>query len=343
MFSNVTGHQKDATTVLVTGGAGYIGSHAARALRREGYNVLIYDNLSTGFEFLAQGFELIRGDIRDSSTLMPALRRADAVMHFAAHCYVGESVQNPRKYFDNNVEAALSLLNSCVDAGIKRLVFSSTCAVYGTPARVPIAEDTPRLPVNPYGVSKMFFERALEAYSQAYGLRYASLRYFNAAGADEEGGIGECHDPETHLIPLALEAAAGNGAELRVFGNDYPTPDGTCIRDYIHVNDLASAHVKALQHLANEGNSFAANLGTGEGYSVMEILAAIEKIAGKKVPHRIVGRRAGDPPSLVADPSRAQNLLHWKATRSLSDIIATAWQWRQQCASRRMREQTSVR
>jgi len=338
MLPNPADRGKIANTVLVTGGAGYIGSHAARALRREGYDVLIYDNLSTGFDFLAQGFELIHGDIRDSKTLIPALQRADAVMHFAAHCYVGESVQNPRKYFDNNVEAALSLLNSCVDAGIKRFVFSSTCAVYGTPAKIPITEDTPRLPVNPYGVSKMFFERALEAYSDAYGLRYASLRYFNAAGADEEGGIGECHDPETHLIPLALEAAAGNGGELQVFGNDYPTPDGTCVRDYIHVNDLASAHVKALQHLANAGTSFAANLGTGEGYSVMEILGAIEKITGKKVPHRIVGRRAGDPPSLVADPSRAQKLLQWKATRSLSDIIATAWQWRRE-ASNRPRQQ----
>jgi UDP-glucose-4-epimerase GalE len=327
-------------TVLVTGGAGYIGSHAARALRREGYEVLIYDNLSTGFEFLARGFELIRGDIRDSKTLMPALRRADAVMHFAAHCYVGESVQDPRKYFNNNVEAALSLLNSCLDAGIKRFVFSSTCAVYGTPTKVPIAEDTPRLPVNPYGVSKMFFERALEAYSEAYGLRYASLRYFNAAGADDEGGIGECHDPETHLIPLALEAAAGSGAELQIFGNDYPTPDGTCIRDYIHVNDLASAHVKALQHLANDGSSIAANLGTGEGYSVIEILAVIAKVTGKPVPYRMVGRRPGDPPSLVADPTRAQKLLQWKATRSLSDIIATAWQWRQQFSqSSALREQ----
>jgi UDP-arabinose 4-epimerase len=319
--------------VLVSGGAGYIGSHAARTLRRAGYEVIIYDNLCTGFEFLARGFELIRGDIRDSKTLMPALRRADAVMHFAAHCYVGESVQNPRKYFDNNVEAALSLLNSCVDAGVKHFVFSSTCAVYGVPTKVPIAEDTPRLPVNPYGISKMFFERALESYGEAYGLRYACLRYFNAAGADEERGIGECHDPETHLIPLALQAAAGKGEELQIFGNDYPTPDGTCIRDYIHVNDLASAHVKALQYLMNEGTSFAANLGTGEGYSVMEILKAIEEITGKKVPHRVVARRAGDPPSLVANPSRAQKLLQWKATRSLRAIIATAWQWRQEYAS----------
>jgi len=320
-------------TILVTGGAGYIGSHAARALRQEGYEVLIYDNLSTGFEFLARGFEVIRGDIQDSRTLLTALRRADAVMHFAAHCYVGESVQHPRKYFDNNVEAALSLLNSCMDAGIKRFVFSSTCAVYGTPTKVPMAEETPRQPVNPYGVSKMFFERALEAYGEAYGLRYASLRYFNAAGADEEGEIGECHDPETHLIPLALAAAAGTGAELKIFGNDYPTPDGTCIRDYIHVNDLASAHVRALQHLEKEPSGIAVNLGTGQGHSVMEIIQAVEEVAGKRVPQRIVGRRPGDPPSLVADPTYAQELLQWKATRSLRDIVASAWRWWQQLSS----------
>jgi UDP-arabinose 4-epimerase len=313
--------------VLVTGGAGYIGSHAARALRRQGYEVLIYDNLSTGFEFLARGFELIQGDIRDPEKLMPALRRVDAVMHFAAHCYVGESVQNPRKYFSNNVEAALTLLNGCVEAGVRRFVFSSTCAVYGIPAAVPIAEDNPRLPVNPYGVTKMVFERALEAYSEAYGLRYASLRYFNAAGADESGETGECHEPEPHLIPLALMAAEGSVRELQIFGNDYPTADGTCIRDYIHVNDLAAAHLKALQHLANGGNSIAANLGTGQGHSVMEIIRMVEEVTGKTVPRTIMPRRPGDPPALVASSSYAQQLLHWKPTRSLRDITATAWRW----------------
>lgn len=313
--------------VLVTGGAGYIGSHAARALRREGYEVLIYDNLSTGYEFLARGFEFIQGDIGDPEKLMPALRRVDAVMHFAAHCYVGESVQDPRKYFHNNVEAALALLNTCIDAGVKRFVFSSTCAVYGIPATTPIAEDNPRLPVNPYGVTKMLFERALEAYSEAYGLRYASLRYFNAAGADESGETGECHDPETHLIPLALAAAEGSGPALQIFGNDYPTPDGTCIRDYIHVNDLAAAHVKALQHLANGGGSIAANLGTGQGHSVMEIIKMAEEVSGKTVRRTIVARRPGDPPALVANSTYAQQLLRWKPTRSLRDITATAWQW----------------
>jgi UDP-arabinose 4-epimerase len=313
--------------VLVTGGAGYIGSHAARVLRREGYEVLIYDNLCTGFEFLTQGFEVIRGDIGDATKLMPALKRVDAVMHFAAHCYVGESVQNPRKYFANNVVSALTLLNACVDAGVSRFVFSSSCAVYGVPAKVPITEDTPRLPVNPYGVSKMFFERALEAHSQAYGLRYASLRYFNAAGADEHGETGECHDPETHLIPLALTAAAGSGAPLQIFGADYPTPDGTCVRDYVHVIDLAAAHVKALQHLASGGDSIAANLGTGQGHSVMEVVATVEKITGKEVPRQVGERRPGDPPALVADPALARDRLQWKARYSITDIVSTAWQW----------------
>lgn len=313
--------------VLVTGGAGYIGSHAARALRREGYEVLIYDNLSTGFEFLVNGFELIRGDIGDRSKLIPALKRVDAVMHFAAHCYVGESASNPRKYFDNNVRAPLELLNACIDSGISRFVFSSSCAVYGIPAKVPIGEETPRLPVNPYGVTKMVFERALEAYSAAYPLRFASLRYFNAAGADESGETGECHDPETHLIPLALAAAAGAGPALQVFGNDYPTPDGTCIRDYIHVNDLADAHVNALRYVEEGGDSIAANLGTGRGDSVLEVIAMVEKATGKKVAAKIVERRPGDPPALVADSSLAQERLHWKAKRSLESIVSSAWKW----------------
>src|SRR5229473_8251564 len=238
--------------ILVSGGAGYIGSHAARALRRRGHEVVIYDNLSTGHAFLADGFQLIVGQIADTSKLAPTMRRVDAVMHFAAHAYVGESVGNPRKYFRNNVLGALSLLNSVLDTGIRRFVFSSTCAVYGVPGQIPITEQTPREPVNPYGASKLFFENALEAYSSAYGLRSVSLRYFNAAGADDSGEIGEIHDPETHLIPLALAASTANGSELQVFGSDYPTSDGTCVRDYIHVNDLADAHVRALQHLETQ-------------------------------------------------------------------------------------------
>ena len=313
--------------VLVIGGAGYIGSHTARALKRAGHDVIIFDNLSTGYEFLAAGFELLKEDVLDSSALARVLPRADAIMHFAARAYVGESVTNPRKYFHNNVEGGLSLLNAALEAGVKKIIFSSTCAVYGEVAKVPIEENIPRQPVNPYGVSKLFFEQALEAYDRAYGFRYASLRYFNAAGADETGEIGELHDPETHLIPLALRAAAGDGPELHVFGSDYPTPDGTCVRDYIHVNDLASAHVKALEHLVAGKGSFAVNVGTGAGASVREVISAVEKVTGKVVPHRMVPRRPGDPPALVANPAKAQSLLNWKAARGLHEIVNTAWSW----------------
>jgi UDP-glucose-4-epimerase GalE len=318
--------------VLVIGGAGYIGSHAARALRRSGYQVIIFDNLSTGYDFLASGFELIKGDILDTSVLKQVLTRVDAVMHFAARAYVGESVANPRKYFRNNVEGGLSLLNAMGEVGVKKIIFSSTCAVYGDPAKVPIDEDTPRQPVNPYGVSKLFFEQALESYDRAYGLRFASLRYFNAAGADESGEIGELHDPETHLIPLALSAAEGTGPELRIFGSDYPTSDGTCIRDYIHVNDLADAHVKALEHLIAGRPSFAVNLGTGTGYSVQQVISAVERASGKTVPRQLASRRAGDPPALVANPAKAQALLHWKASRGLPEIVETARKWMQNAA-----------
>jgi UDP-glucose-4-epimerase GalE len=321
--------------VLVIGGAGYIGSHAARVLRKHGHEVVIFDDLSTGFEFLAKGFEFIRGDLGDVASVKPALQRVDAVMHFAAYAYVGESVTNPRKYFHNNVESALALLNTAIDVGIKAFVFSSTCAVYGVPAKVPITEDTVRQPINPYGVSKLFFEHALEAYGRAYGLRYAALRYFNAAGADESGEIGELHNPETHLIPLALAATSEKGQALQIFGEDYPTPDGTCIRDYIHVNDLAEAHALALARLVDGSESFAVNLGTGQGCSVLEIVRAAEQITGKPV-RRVMGpRRPGDPPSLVADPTRAQQLLQWKAKYSLHDIVSTAWNWAQRAPQRR--------
>ena len=340
--------QDGRLAILVTGGAGYIGSHTARALRRSGFEVLIYDNLSTGSRRLAAGFELVEGDIGDRGKLSRVLTRVDAVMHFAAHAYVGESVENPRKYFQNNVEAALSLLNSTLDAGIQHFVFSSSCAVYGVPERIPITEQTPREPVNPYGASKLFFENALEAYGRAYGLRSVKLRYFNAAGADESGEIGEMHDPETHLIPLAFAASAGNGPELQIFGSDYSTPDGTCVRDYIHVNDLADAHVRALQYLKKGGGrnpgqpggnnneessgALAFNLGTGCGHSVFEIVKAVERIAGRAVPRHIGPRRPGDPPILVADPGKAQSVLGWTARRDLSDIVSSAWSWMQKRA-----------
>lgn len=313
--------------VLVTGGAGYIGSHAARVLRSHGAQILIYDNLSTGHRRLANGFEMIEANLLDRDVLLAALRRVDAVMHFAAHAYVGESVENPRKYFRNNVEGGLSLLNACVDAGVKKLVFSSTCAVYGIPDSVPISEDFPRRPVNPYGVTKLIFEHALESYAQAYGIRFASLRYFNAAGAHESGEIGELHDPETHLIPCALQTAAGNRDTLDIFGTDYPTPDGTCVRDYIHVSDLADAHLRALEYLVKEDRSICLNLGTGTGHSIRQIIDAVEQVTGRKLPTRVTTRRSGDPPALVANPTRAQQVLGWKATRSLNNIVDTAWRW----------------
>ncbi len=313
--------------ILVVGGAGYIGSHAARALRRHGYDVVVYDNLSYGHAFLVDGFELIVADIADQDRLAQLMKRVDAVMHFAAFAQVGESVQNPRIYFQNNAVGGLTLLNTALDAGVRKFIFSSTCAVYGLPEKLPITEDTPRRPVNPYGTSKLFFENALEAYDRAYGLRYMSLRYFNAAGADESGEIGELHNPESHLIPAALKAVTGELGELELFGSDYPTPDGTCVRDYIHVNDLADAHVLALEKLETGGDSAALNLGTGVGCSVKEVITMIEEITGSKVPRRVGPRRAGDPPILVADPSRAQNALQWKATRSLRQIVQTAWQW----------------
>lgn len=250
-------------------------------------------------------------------------------MHFAACAYVGESVANPRKYFANNVSAGLSLLNSALDAGIRRFVFSSSCAVYGIPGQIPIGEETPREPVNPYGASKLFFENALEAYDRAYGLRSVWLRYFNAAGADEGGEVGEIHDPETHLVPLALEAATEDGPELQICGGDYPTPDGTCIRDYIHVSDLADAHVRALQHLESGGDSQAVNLGTGCGHSVLEVVKAAERATGRAVRRTIGPRRAGDPPILVADSAKAKKALGWTAQRNLAHIMSSAWNWMQ--------------
>ncbi|HEY4053106.1 MAG TPA: UDP-glucose 4-epimerase GalE [Terriglobales bacterium] len=314
--------------VLVVGGAGYIGSHTAHALKRKGYDVVIYDNLCTGHRSLAAGFEFVVGDIADSAKLASVLARCDAVMHFAAHAYVGESVQNPKKYFRNNVTSALTLLDSVMESRVRKFIFSSTCAVYGNPVKVPITEDNPRQPVNPYGATKLAFELALEAYSRAYGLKYVSFRYFNAAGADESGAIGEMHEPETHLIPLIFQAVQGKRAALEIFGDDYPTPDGTCIRDYIHVNDLAEAHVMGVEYLA-KGESAAMNLGTGKGYSVHEVVSTVERVTGHKVPTQITPRRPGDPPELVAQPALAEQLLKWKARRSLDEIVETAWKWAQ--------------
>lgn len=315
--------------ILVSGGAGYVGSHAIRSLVRHGHQVVVYDNLSTGHSFLADGFELIVADLEDAAQLSRALRGAELVMHFAGSAYVGESVLDPRKYFRNNVQNGLALANAAIDADVRYFIFSSSCAVYGIPDRVPITEDTACKPVNPYGESKLFVERVLDAYSRAYGLRSVALRYFNAAGADESGGIGELHNPETHLIPLALEAAAGLRPYLEVFGNDYPTFDGTCIRDFIHVTDLGEAHTMAVDFLqSRSGTTFTAlNLGTGEGHSVQQIVNAVGKVTGRRVPLRIAARRAGDPPSLVACSSRSKEVLGWTAERSLDEIVESAWKW----------------
>jgi UDP-glucose-4-epimerase GalE len=251
----------------------------------------------------------------------------DSIMHFAAHAYVGESVQNPRKYFQNNVQAGLALLDAVLDSPVRKFVFSSTCAVYGVPGKMPIAENTPRQPVNPYGISKLLFEQALNAYYQAYGLDYVSFRYFNAAGASASGEIGEMHKPETHLIPSAFEAIHGERGALDIYGDDYPTPDGTCIRDYIHVDDLAEAHAAGLKYLSAGGGALELNLGTGHGHSIKQVISVIERISGRKLPCRIAPRRPGDPPVLVADPSRAEKRLGWKAKRSLEEIVSSAWNW----------------
>lgn len=318
--------------VLVTGGAGYIGSHAARALAQRGHEVLVYDDLSTGHRELARGFRLIEGGVGDSATLRPALEGIDAVMHFAAKSLVPESMRNARKYFENNVRDGVTLLNTCLDAGVKRFIFSSTCAVYGVPEKTPITEDIRKSPVNPYGLSKLAFEHALQAYDSAHGLRFIALRYFNAAGADPSGEIGELHDPETHLIPNALNAAAGVG-ELQIFGADYPTSDGTCLRDYIHVTDLAAAHVLSLEHLQAGAESEFLNLGTGKGSTVHEVVRSVEEVTGRELPKRVAPRREGDPPVLVADPSRAERRLGWKAKLSLKDMVASSWNFYQKAAA----------
>jgi UDP-glucose 4-epimerase len=313
--------------VLLVGGAGYIGSHVALRLSERGVSPIIYDNFSTGHRRLVDGFEVIHGDMADYERLRNSLKNIDAVMHFAAKAYVGESVLKPREYYTTNVTDALILLNATVDAGIDKFIFSSSCAVYGAPLQLPIREVTPRVPINPYGQTKAAFEDALRSYSSAYNLRFIALRYFNAAGADESGQLGELRSPETHLIPLVLKAASGRSQAVSIFGNDYPTPDGTCIRDYVHVNDLASAHLNALELLVNGGESDAFNLGSGTGFSVLEVIAAAEEVSGVPVSLRILPRRVGDPPILVCDGEYAKQKLHWLPQRGLIEILRTAWKW----------------
>ena len=319
-------------SVLIVGGAGYIGSQTAKVVAAAGMQPVVFDNLVYGHEWAVKWGPLVRGDLADGARLVDVMKQhgVEAVIHFAAYAYVGESVTNPRKYFGNNVAGTLNLLDAMLDAGVRDIVFSSTCATYGEPRAVPIAEDHPQSPVNPYGETKLAVEKILRWYSQAYGLRYAALRYFNAAGADPDGEVGEDHDPETHLIPLAIEAALGTRGALDIYGTDYPTPDGTAIRDYIHVADLAEAHVLALAKLRAGAGELLLNLGTGRGHSVRTVVSTVAKVAGRAVPFREVGRRAGDPPELVADARKAAELLGWKPRHADLDVIVEhAFRWRQ--------------
>jgi UDP-glucose-4-epimerase GalE len=319
----------DPRTVLVTGGAGYIGSHAAKALRQSGYRVVVYDNLAAGHRQAVRFGDLVEGDISDTAAVRQTLRDHDvfAVMHFAAFLDVGESVREPARYYRNNVSGALSVLEAMAAESVTRFVFSSTCATYGEPLETPIAETHPQKPINAYGETKLAVERALPHFERAYGIHSIALRYFNAAGADPDGEIGEDHAPEIHLIPRAIEAATG-GPGLQVFGDDYPTPDGTCLRDYIHVSDLADAHVRALETIAETNVSGAYNLGTGHPHSVKEVIGAVEKETGRRVPWTLGPRRPGDPAILYAAPHKAQVELHWKPRfAGLDAIVGTAWSW----------------
>jgi UDP-glucose-4-epimerase GalE len=316
-------------TVLVTGGAGYIGSHAAKALSRAGYQVVVFDNLEAGHREAVRYGDFVAGDITDVAAVRAALQRHDvsAVMHFAAFLDVGESVRDPLRYYRNNVVGALSVLEAMAAAQVKYFVFSSTCAIYGEPIETPIAETHPQQPINAYGESKLAVERSLPHVERAHGLRWVALRYFNAAGADPDGEIGEDHSPEIHLIPRAIQASTG-GARLEVFGDDYPTPDGTCLRDYIHVADLADAHVRALEAIVETGKSGAYNLGTGHPHSVRAVIDTVARATGRPVPWTLAPRRPGDPAVLYAAPHKAQAELHWKPRfPDLDSIVQTAWEW----------------
>ena len=316
--------------VLVPGGAGYIGSHTAKLLAEAGHEPVVFDNLGMGHRWAVRWGPLVEADLADDESLRRTFREyeIDAVVHFAASAYVGESVRNPRAYFQNNSVNTLNLLNAMLDYGISRIIFSSTCATYGVPERVPIDEGHPQLPINPYGDSKLFVERVLRWYGEAYGMQWMALRYFNASGADPDGEIGEVHDPETHLIPLVIFAALERTGPVQIFGTDYATADGTAVRDYIHVTDLANAHVRALEYLANGGTSQALNLGTGKGNSVREVIDAVQRVSGCPVPYEEGPRRAGDPPELVARADLARDVLGWASEfNDIERIVETAWRW----------------
>lgn len=317
--------------VLVVGGAGYVGSHTVKLLESQGFDYWVYDNLSLGHRECVPPGRLIEGNLADRQHLIEVMREKeiDAVMHFAAYALVGESVKHPAKYYQNNVAATLELLEAMRAAGVWRFVFSSTTATYGQPEKIPITEDTPQLPINPYGFTKLVIEQALTDYAHAYGFGVAALRYFNASGAAADGSIGEDHDPESHLIPIVLQVALGQRENISIFGDDYPTSDGTCIRDYIHVEDLATAHLAALKKLG-PGTVLQLNLGTGVGHSVKQVIDACRKVTGKEIPAIIAARRDGDPAELVADSTKAQRELGWKPKYvSIESIVETAWKWHQ--------------
>ena len=323
--------------ILVTGGAGYIGSHTMRALAAAGFAPICFDNLSTGFRSFAANYPFVQGDLASAVDLDSVFETysIQAVIHFASHALVEESCRNPHKYYHDNILNCLNLLEAMRSHDVGLIVFSSTCATYGIPASVPISESAPRNPVNPYGVTKMVIERILEDYERAHGVRFVSLRYFNAAGADAGGTIGEWHDPETHLIPRLFEAALGRVAGAQIYGDDYPTADGTCVRDYIHVTDLGTAHVAAINHLLSGCSSEVFNLGTGQGSSVLEVVELVMKTTGTRFAVNRLPRRPGDPPALVADPAKANRILNWRACHSgIDEIVTSAWNWHHRQSTR---------
>jgi UDP-glucose-4-epimerase GalE len=319
--------------ILVTGGAGYIGSHAVKALKKAGFKPVIFDNFSTGHRHFVHDTPLIEGDVQNPADLERAFSayKIEGVLHFAGKALVPESHKNPALYYEVNLVGGMRLLAAMRQHAVRNFIFSSTCATYGVPADTPIREDTPQCPINPYGESKLAFERALRWFNESHGIHYLSLRYFNAAGADSDGEFGEDHEPETHLIPLVLDAASGRRECVQVYGTNYPTSDGTCIRDYIHVTDLAEAHVIGLQQLMSDRiQSQALNLGTGMGHSVRQVLETAQRVTGRNIPVRETSRRQGDPPVLVAAVDRARQVLDWKARNSdLEAIVSTAWMWHQ--------------
>ena len=318
-------------TILVAGGAGYIGSHMVALLVEKGYDVVVADNLCTGHWQAVKGARLRVGDVRDAAFLDRVFTEfdIDGVINFAAYSLVGESVTDPLKYYGNNVAGAQTMLQTMKNHGVDKIVFSSTAATYGEPEKQPIEETDRTDPTNPYGASKLAIEGMLKWCDRAYGIPYAALRYFNAAGSNPDAGIGEDHHPETHLIPIVLQAALGKRSHVGIFGDDYPTPDGTCIRDYIHVRDLVEAHLLALEHLERTGESGVFNLGSGDGFSVKEIVETAQKVTGRAIPAKIEPRRAGDPSVLIASNAKAAQVLGWKPTRGLEQIIADAWAWHQ--------------